>query len=94
MDQQVLHGVTHPRSLHLGIEADTRGLLQISRGINIGVTDPGEVLDHRNCRALSDRANESFAAARNDHVNKAVLLEQQPDRLPIGGRDELDRRLW
>ena len=91
MDQQILHGVTHPGPLGLGVKRNPHGLIQIGRRIHIGVAQARKVLDDRNRGLLGHRPNEFLSAARNNHIHKAVLLQQDADRLAVSGAHELNR---
>ena len=76
MHQQSLHCVAHRRTLHLGVEANALGGFQRRLGIDVDVANALVVLDHRNFRIRHHRANQVFAAARDDQVDVRFELQQ------------------
>ena len=56
------------------------------------MVDAFEMREHRHARLGLDARDEALAAARHDHVDRAVEpAEQQPDRGAVAGRHQRDR---
>ena len=91
--EQGFHGVAHPRALQLGVQANPLRLVQIGRGVHVGVTQAGEMLDDRDGRGAGDGPDQFLATARNDDVDVGVLLQQQAHRVAVGRAHELHGRV-
>ncbi len=55
------------------------------------MTHAARVGDDWNARILTDKPDESLATARDNEVDRARLVQQIAHRLPIAGRQHLDR---
>ena len=91
VDEQALGRVARARPLALRVHHDPLGHFQVGRGIDVHMTHAVVVLQHRHFRFRRDPLNQRLAAARDREVDVAVHRQQVADRLPVGGRDELNR---
>ena len=89
MDEQRLHRVAGAVALCLGIIGNAHRLVEIGTRIDVDVTNAVEVLDHRHFRVARDALDQSFAAARDDHVDMLFVGDQMPDGGAIRCRDHL-----
>ena len=90
IDQQSFRRTTDAGAPHLGIEHDRARFLGIGLGMDIGVAEPVQMLQHRNAALGGDAFDETTAAAWDDEVDAIVHAEHDADRLAIGGRDVYD----
>jgi hypothetical protein len=60
MDEECFHGIAHAWALHFRVKGDLRSHRQICLTVDVGVTEPLVVLDHRNARVFDDRTNKLF----------------------------------
>ena len=94
VDQQRLGRAAHARPAHLGVDGDLLRHGEIGGGVNIDVADAVEMREDRHPRLLLDAGHKALAAARHDHVDRAVEPGQHhADRFTVGAVDDLDRRL-
>ena len=94
IDQQRLGRAADAGAPHLGVEHDR--LRHVERGglVDIDVADAFEMREHRHARLRLHARDQALAAARHDHVDRAVEAgEHHPDRGAVARRHERDRGL-
>ena len=87
MNEQSLEGITHTRLMGLSIIGNIHRHAHLSVLINIGVTNPIVVLDHRHAGKRHHGLNEPFTTPRNDHVQPLVHRGHHTDTFTIGKRN-------
>ena len=83
--EQRLGGVAHARPLHLRVEHDRLGLLEVGGGVDVDVAVARGRVDHRHGRDRLQRLLQALAAARDDQVD-AVRAAWPARRAPRGRR--------
>src|SRR5690606_15439908 len=72
------------------IERELDGHLGIGRGMDVSVADAIEVREHWHPGIVLYSLDQSFAAARNDHVDQPRRAQHGPYRLAVLRRQELN----
>ena len=91
--EQGLSRAANAGPAHLGVEHDLLRHGEVGRRVHVDMADAFEMGEDRHPRLFLHARHEALAAARHDDVDSAAeAAEHQPDRLPVDGRHELDRR--
>ena len=90
MDQDSIQGVTNGWSLNLGVTNDYDGALQIGALIHEQMADAHPTGDDGDAAVLAAELVQPCAAARDDHIDVAIHLQQFQHQSAIRLTDELD----
>ena len=91
MHQQALQGVADAGTLHLAVENDVQGLVQVRVRVHEGMADALVMLEHRHGGGFGHGTHQTFATARDHDVDILVEFAQLGDRGVIRGRHQLGR---
>ena len=91
VDQQSLRGTAHSGAPHLRIEHEALCHPKIGAAIDVHVTHPFQMPDHRHTRLLLHARNQALAAARHQHIDAVRHVGQHmAHRRPIRGGHQLN----
>ena len=93
MHQQRFHSVAHGRTLHLSIIGDFYCHFHISAGVNVGVAYPCTGFDNGYGSVHHHHLNQACATAGNNHIHKAIQMNQILHGLTVAGINKLNRSL-
>ncbi len=82
--QQGISGIGGRRKLHLGVHHDVLSQRQVGIRIDIDVTDPHVMAQHREARLLDHCFSQPNAAPRNDRVHIFIVPQQFQYSLALG----------
>ena len=91
MHEQRLGGIAGAQLLRLGVVDDRQRHRQVGGGVDVDMAVAVEVLQHRHLGLAGDALDQALAAARDDEVDRLRRGDQEADRGPVGGADELHR---
>ena len=91
VDQQGFQRIAGAGALDLRIHDDFDRFFHIAFAVDVKVTDPFVVFQHRHRRLGTDQPDQPFAAARDDQIEILIHLEQQIHRRVIRPRHQLHR---
>src|SRR5581483_5261603 len=89
--QHGLRRVAHAVTLRLGVDQQLDGEVEVRIGVHVHVAVADSGLDHRDRGAGDHRADQSCAAARDEHVHQAARLHQLLDGVVRVAGYQLDR---
>ncbi len=89
--QQGFHGIADPRSLNLGVQTDLCGHAQVRAPIHINVANTFVMFEDRYFRVFHHEADQSLATPWNDQIDEPLLFQQEVDRRPVRGGNDLNR---
>ena len=92
VDQHGFRRAADAGAPHLGVQRHGARHLRVGGGMDIGVVDAVQVLEHRDAAFRRDPFDQPLAAARHDHVHEFRHGQQQADGGAVGGGNGLDRR--
>ena len=94
VDEQRLGRAANAGAPHLGVHDDLPRHFKVGARVDINVADTLQMREDRNARLLLHASDKASAAARHDHVERAVEAAQHgADRRAVRRRDKLDRML-
>jgi len=81
VNQHRIQRVADRRSLDLGVANHFNGLLQVSAFVHVKMADANAAGDDRDGGVFTAVGVQSCAAARDEHINKLVHLQQLADQV-------------
>ena len=93
MDEQAFRRIAYARALALGVDENILRHLKVGSRINVNVAVARAGLDDGHGRVHDNRADQSCAAARNQHIEIAVQLHHLRGAVARGVLDQVDGAL-
>ena len=90
VDHDALGRPADAGAAQLGVADDLHGLVDVCRGMDIGVAVTVEVEESGHARLVADQFDETAASARDDEVDEFIGLEQGGHRSAVGRLNGLD----
>ena len=90
MDEQAFRRIAYARALALGVDQNILRHLEVGGRVHINVADARAGLDDGHGRVHDNRADQSCAAARNQHIKVAVQLHHLGCGVAAGVLHQID----